>query len=1241
MFMKKKVYAVRRGRKPDIYHDWAETERQVKGFSRAEYRSFTYMTEKENDDETVAMSLSHALKQAKEYLKEIPEEAEQSKDLLKWYDEESALNKELDSLSDLRILRKAGLKPDSYGNSPWIAALFHCSSFKKLINGETYTDRYSCISLYTALIYLILDDDKILNEYQSMLDKKQDELPFDSDYKLVKDIWHETEDYKSLKERFETFKMEAADLPEICNRTLLKAKADWQTLALLADPPKSYIAMKKFIRQGRHTVMGLYRELVGNPVYREELLSISGPFQNQDLEKEILAKKWNEPTASMQDIVMQTSDLRMKLEEKVVGQNDVIDKFEESYFHTEKTANAGNQKKGPRKAFLFTGPPGVGKTFIAEITAHALGIPYRRFDMAGYSDQNTVTELIGSSTHWSNSKSGVLTDFVRENPRCVLLFDEIEKACKEVILLFLQILDEGKCFDRHYDRDINFQNTIVFLTTNAGKQLYQDAGNENLTLLPDTVIIDALKKDTHPNSNTPFFPPEIISRMSSHTIIMFNHLRANAIFKIIKTDLDRQQKQLKEIYGYDIEFKKENLAATALYSMGGNMDARNATALAGKLLDRGLYTLLTRAEEKIGLNRIRRISWGHDFSGATDEIRQFHLGEKDCVIAIFGEAEAISDSRLTDNHVKIKTTADLKEFMQIIRRENVILTAVDYAYGMKEEETSLSIADIQTEGSRVFSAVRDECGDIPVYILYGGTGYPYSSRERQALRRRGARGFIHREHIQVEIPEAYMDICCRKTMDTLSLRHQRLTFDLRIETDEKEKSGRIVFCNLKLETAVEAEDKDLLLSADTRPNKHWNDIFVSDDVRKELEYFIDYLKKPKDYIRKGGRIPKGVLMYGPAGTGKTSLAKVVATESGVSFLEIGADMLANKGAEEVHRIFRTARKYAPAVLFLDEVDAIGRDRKEIVSGTNITLNALLTEMDGFKRVDDKPVFVMAATNMEKRRLDDAFLRRFDRTLIIDLPDANGKKWMLERLIGEHKELFQVSDEEINSIVDRSVGMSFADIENMIEAALREAIRADKLINDVLLDDAFEKCTYGDAREISSLERLRRTAYHEAGHALTQMFHNRPPHYMSVVARGEFGGYVQGCIPEDCTKDLLLQRICEMLGGRAAEMVCGYGLTSGASADLEYATALATQMVCRYGMYGDEIGLAVISKEDLHFHEQAKNLINQILSEQLQEATAIIENNRDSLNRLVNAVMESEKKYLTKKEIAAAYNGSDE
>ena len=1233
--MKKKIYAVRKGRNPGIYDVWAETERQIKGFRNAEYRSFTYMTEKENADETVEMSYAHARKQAEKYLKEVSEEGESTWDLLwKGYDERAALEQEK---SCQKIFEAAGLRSDSFGNSPWVVLLLkECAEHNNLFSRVTQTGKYSCTSLYTALLHLVLDDGRLLYEYQNEYLEKSGSMPFAGDERVIQKIWHETEDYIRLKKYFEANDMKVDDLQEVFYRNTVKAKK----LENFVNPnPAAAIALRKFFRQSwhGHTVMGVYKELVENPIYRIELLEISGPFQNPDL----LTKGYRESKVSMQSIEARATAIDIALRAEVIGQDDVIDKFTNAYFSAEKKVNADRKKKGPRHAYMFAGPSGVGKTFIAETIADTLGIPYKRFDMSAYSHYSNAQDLVGHNTTWNNANPGVLTDFVDKNPRCVLLFDEIEKACREVIVIFLQILDNGKCEDKHWNKSIDFRNTIVIFTTNAGKQLYQDAENENLTMLPDSIIIDALKKDKNPQSGAPYFPPELISRLSSHTIIMFNHLRADAILKIIKTNLKKQIQLSKKAYGYEIEDKDDKFAATALYSMGGSMDARNATVLAGKVLDNALFLLLSRADEKPGFNwktGLKKITLEHDFSEVSDEIRQFYLGEKDCVIAIFGQAEEIHNERFAENNVRIKVAHDTEEFMQILRKEDVILAAVDYEYGMEENKNGLSITDICTVGSKVFSDMRTDYAEIPVYLLYGDKGYSYSRTEKDELCRRGISAFIRRENIQTELPEAYWDVCCQKTIETLALRHQKITYDKKTELNEKQRSGRIILCNFRLENTVEAEDKDLLLSADMQPNKHWEDIYVSDIIKKELNYFIDFLKNTKEYLRKGVRVPKGILLYGPAGTGKTSLAKIVATESGVCFLEISADKLTNSdGVEQVHRIFHVARKYAPAVLFIDEVDAVSQDRRQ--TGGNVILNALLTEMDGFKKVDNKPVFVMAATNAEEEKLDPAFLRRFDRRSRVNLPGENGRRWKLDALISKHKDMFDVSDDEIDSIVLRSDGRSFADLENVVEAALREAIRADVKVNDSLLDEIFEGLFYGEEREDSTQERIKHTAYHEAGHALIALFYGKSPKYMSIVARGSHGGYV---IPENPsgyrTKEEYLQKISEILGGRAAEMVQGYGLTFGASNDLKSATWLVTRMVCEWGMYEEEVGVSVISKEQLLYHEKARNLINQILSKQLQEAIKIINENRDALERLTNAAINSEGHYLTEEEIKAAYRG---
>jgi ATP-dependent Zn protease len=220
-------------------------------------------------------------------------------------------------------------------------------------------------------------------------------------------------------------------------------------------------------------------------------------------------------------------------------------------------------------------------------------------------------------------------------------------------------------------------------------------------------------------------------------------------------------------------------------------------------------------------------------------------------------------------------------------------------------------------------------------------------------------------------------------------------------------------------------------------------------------------------------------------------------------------------------------------------------------------------------------------------------------------------------------------------------MSPADLEKIVEMALREGIRSDCVVTDEMLDEALEKSVHGEGWAENPEEEIRNTAYHEAGHAIVYLYYGKVPSYMSVVARSDFYGYVKTERDErQPTKEMMLRKICACLGGRAAEMEMGYGLTPGASSDLEHATSIAKHMVCRLGMYEEEIGLSVLSDEEYCNDTEARKLVNRILSEQLREARRIVTEKRDVVERLTEAVLRNKKQYLTKKEIEAIYKGED-
>lgn len=1183
--MKKMIYAVKRGRKTGIFNEWLKCSEQTNKYSNSKFCRFEYRSELEEGPEDMPGSLRYAIKEAEEFLGDLVylgESADYLEDVswekygfLPFGDESEANDPEL--FSDVEGLEEEDIEDDEEEFGKWISA-----------NREK---------------------DSELTEYWAIA----------ADMKkcvgLIRCGCSDTERGIAANRLRRQLKQCLSDV------------ALSELTAIYKD-----LEEENAIGYNPHAV-ARFVERLANRYPKPEVI------ETEEVEEEA------EDEVSMQQLLMQVGAIETELRGRILGQDAAIDKLSEAYFNTELKTLLTPNRGGPRSAYLLAGPPGVGKTYMAQQFAFRLGLPYKRFDMSGYSNREAIQELVGFAPTWKNSEPGMLTEFVSENPRCVLLFDEIEKAHISVIRMFLQILDDGICEDKHNRQNLSFKDAIIFFTTNAGKQLYSDAQTENLTLLPDKVVMDALEKDKDSETKAPFFPPEILSRMSSHTIIMFNYLKADAILELVKDDIEGRFRKLKDKCGYVLSRGKEYLARTVLYSMGGSADARNASEIAGKLVDREIRKFLELLEDKQILDEDdveRRIEWKCDFEDTTEEIRDFYKGERNCVIPVFGTVKYKSVGMIKNNDVSVKSTVNINEFMEMIYKENVLFAVIDYIHGLENVENRLNVVDARTIGRKVFLQLREEDQEVPVYILDGSRGHDYTDKEKNALMKKGAAGFIEGKYFRSQLEQAYKDVCCQVVMETLATRHQVLVYETKHEFDKDTNVGSIIFGDFKLETAVESEDKSSMLSDDLRPDKSWDDIYLPkhlEHLKEELKFFIDYLRKPKEYNKSGVR-PRGVLLYGPPGTGKTSLAKVVASESKVNFLSISASELLNGGSEKVQDEFRIARKYAPAILFIDEIDAIGMKR-EYSNAPNPVLNALLTEMDGFRKVDSKPVFVMAATNLGNK-IDFALQRRFDMTFMMDYLDKEGNLKLLEKLIKKQSDRFKVSKGKMESIAERFEGGSPAKLEQVVEAALREGIRSGCDIDDDLFDEVFEKCIMGEERVDRSPKEIERTAYHEAGHALVDLYNGRPPAYMSIVARGDHGGYMLPKAGErDSTKKYYLERICCILGGRAAEMVYADvleiqdGLTHGPAADLEMATSIAANMVCKYGMYEEEIGLAVIVKIgeiELKYDEKVKELINRILSEQLKEAIRIIEANKDAMERLVNGVMTNEKKYLAKDEI---------
>ncbi|MHB8707804.1 MAG: ATP-dependent zinc metalloprotease FtsH [Desulfuromonadales bacterium] len=431
----------------------------------------------------------------------------------------------------------------------------------------------------------------------------------------------------------------------------------------------------------------------------------------------------------------------------------------------------------------------------------------------------------------------------------------------------------------------------------------------------------------------------------------------------------------------------------------------------------------------------------------------------------------------------------------------------------------------------------------------------------------------------------------------------------------------------------------------------FNDVAGIDEAKDELEEIVSFLKDPKKFSRLGGRIPKGVLLVGSPGTGKTLLARAIAGEAGVPFFSIsGSDfveMFVGVGASRVRDLFVQGKKNAPCIIFIDEIDAVGRHRGAGMGGGHDereqTLNQLLVEMDGFE--SNEGVILIAATNRPDV-LDPALLRpgRFDRQVVVPRPDVRGR---LKILQVHARKVPLGQDVDLEVLAKGTPGFSGADLENLVNEAALLAARANKNeVNLADLESAKDKVMMGTERRsmVITEEEKKVTAYHEAGHALVAMYipGADPVHKVSIIPRGRAMGVTMYLPTEEKyneTKDGLYIRICTLLGGRVAEELVFTSVTSGASNDLERATMIARKMVCEWGMserlgpltFGEKEGGEVFLGRDFghvkNYSEATAVAIDEeirrIVEESYRRTREILEQNRASLVKVSEALLERE------------------
>lgn len=1000
----------------------------------------------------------------------------------------------------------------------------------------------------------------------------------------------------------------------------------------------------------------------------------------------------SEPKAvgfDIESIVSECDNIRDELRSVVFGQDKPIDVFVSGIQKALLTdlerrlpPAAGSKKEElqPLGVFMFCGPSGVGKTYLSKSAARKLedyGFSYHMFDMSGYSDKESSNYLIGFSREYKMAKMGVLTEHVKNHPRSVLVFDEIEKAHTSVKQLFLQVLEEGRLFDNFSEDFVSFSDTILIFTTNAGKSAYEDVDTNELSSLPTRIVTQAIGKEQAPDGSQ-MIPPALLSRLAASTVVMFNRLDAHGLLRLIREECEKTAKEYERVSGFTVEFG-DNIAPALLFGAGGLADARTVRGNARRFVDEGVTRVLRESQQegkrlvaieqakgrknpRNPLPPVKRIRFCPDLHHCDEkvaalfspklEVRMFCVCPQQTFEAI-SKALGKNKSRSEVSFELVRCDEDSLVFPKGSKMPDVPAycaaangcdaAIIDMAYWKSEPGTSSSVGynnilNVETLGRHAFEYLHAKHPKMPLLVLSRPlrNWNALDDADRRSLETAGAAGFVdcNEDTFADDVATAIQNAMQEEHIFSLTRTGKILNYHVLIRRRSPGDDGKVEvrLAEWSLEDAVDPEDSDNVMSGLSVPDDSFADVIGNELAKTELKDASAYLKNTWELARSEVHPPRGIMLYGHPGTGKTMLARAMAHEADATFISTEGNVLLAGGAGAVHKVFARAKRYAPTVLFIDEFDSIVQPRSTLNVDGQAVVNALLTEMDGFKKDAGRPVLVLTATNTPPDMLDAAAMRRFDVKVETKLPNDDERLRLIEMQIEKLEVFGGITDAGKSYLVRMTRGMSQAEITDLMHHAARKAHAAgDNQVDDDEIRELYEQKTFGERNEANpASDDVRHLAviWHECGHALVGYVEGNDPSAITTVSRGQFGGLTVYDDVACQTKQETLAYVRQALAGRAAEMVFyernkasdpDAGVNVGAAADLKDATDVLRKAICNFGLFED-FGMVVRSDAERN-GAAVSDYINGILKEQLDAAILIIRQNLPAMEELVGALKE--------------------
>lgn len=857
----------------------------------------------------------------------------------------------------------------------------------------------------------------------------------------------------------------------------------------------------------------------------------------------------NKQNNDIVSVAKQSNGIEQFLAQKVIGQTKAVKSLKEGYL-----ASCISNAQGPRAIFTFAGPSGVGKTYLAKTFAESLksfgrtGYGISVFDMSLFSLEDDVLKVFGTGVQYSKPNIGILTNIVRNQPRQVLVFDEIEKASSAVIQSFLPLLDSGFVKDRTTQEVVDFSQCIIIFTTNLGQELL--AKN---TLDKEISITDVLQTSVN-SVNGKGLSPEFVNRLSKGNSVFFSELKVNHLVKLAEMELASHSCSNSSIsYKYPPEFP-----GFMLETMSPDVTVRQLNNSLAKLQSDMLIKStslpldkLTTLDFNIELNPVFRDSYVGSKFLFVDANKTVYEGVK--ALVPDGEVSICQHPiEVLDSIAQVKPTALL-----------------------------INLSSFNYDCSKLLQFIDDELGGrLPSVSIFT---YQFAKKKSDEIRNSEIREHFIVANRKLEssllnlIKRVNYHVSLESRLDRMIRRREALTYSSNMSV--KGRCIKVSFENFKTNQLLFSDDlRDNQLFTPQFPEDRLDDVVGLDRAKAKLKQVVNWLKHPDELNQKGVTVPNGYLLSGAPGTGKTMLARAVANESDLAFFAVSAadltSTLRGGATEKIKKLFATAYKYAPAIVFIDEIDAIASDRSSagMTAEENLVVNTLLTELDGFA-AHHEPIFVMAATN-HVDSLDKAIVRpgRFDEVIHCDLPNREARQIFFEKVSKKHNVTYMENDK--NDFINLSIGMSVA----QLDLAFREAVY--RSVNGVPLTIQSIKQTlievsYGKANErvILNEQERRRVAYHEAGHLLINklLFPNQIIDFATIEPRSQSLGFVSMRALEEfesTSKRTIESRIEVALAGRTAEKLfigSDDEVSNGAANDIAVATKLAIHAVYEGGL----------------------------------------------------------------------------